>query len=76
MIKTAYQPSAQMLGSSAWKELKDHFESRLDDLRKDNDKDQDAEKTAFIRGQISEIKRLLAYDKPKPPLELVHDEQY
>lgn len=51
--------------SSAWRNIADHLETRLNLLRLQNDMPQDAEKTANIRGAIAEIKALLALDKTK-----------
>lgn len=42
-----------------WLKLKAHYEERLATLRKQNDGDQDAEKTAAIRGRIREVKEFL-----------------
>lgn len=54
--------------SAVWKKIKQHLEQRLAALREKNDKPTlDAERTAFIRGQIRELKNLAALDlKPAP----------
>lgn len=41
------------------KRLTDEAETRLAELRTQNDADADAERTAKLRGQIKEVKRLL-----------------
>lgn len=44
-----------------WSRLTKHYEARLLELRELNDsRDNSETKTALIRGQISEVKRLLA----------------
>lgn len=50
------------LDSKVWEKLREHYEERLDDLRKKNDADMSETKTAALRGQIQEIKRLLNFD--------------
>lgn len=49
------------LGSGVWSRLTKDFQVRLQELRESNDYPLlTPEKTALIRGQISEVKRLLA----------------
>ena len=44
-----------------------YAQTRLEELRQANDKDLDAVKTASIRGQITEVKKLLkGLEKPQP----------
>jgi|TARA_R100000656_G_scaffold14312_1_gene14291 hypothetical protein len=50
--------------SATWQKLYDAYTSRLASLRMHNDKDQDATTTAFIRGQIKEVKRVLELNIP------------
>ena len=48
-----------------WFSMRAHYESRLSNLRAQNDNPaNDPAKTAFIRGQIAEVKALLTIDKP------------
>lgn len=59
--------SAEDMRSSAWHKIKKYYEERLQSLRMQNDSNQlTQEKTAQIRGQISEIKILLALGIPAP----------
>ena len=55
--------------SPLWRRLSDHMRAALDSLREQNDYPQlDAVKTAAIRGQIRQLKLLLALgDPPKAP---------
>lgn len=50
---------AEDFRGDTWKRLKQTLTARLSDLRVQNDGDYDQQKTALIRGQISEVKRLL-----------------
>ena len=52
--------------TSTCSRMRCHVEVRLNQLRQQNDRHQDAEKTASIRGAIAELKGLLALDKSKP----------
>ena len=46
--------------TSVWRALAEHYETRLDDLRKQNDNaGKDLTETAYLRGRIAEIKMLL-----------------
>ena len=48
-----------------WHLLRAHYEARLANLRGQNDNpNNDPTKTAFLRGQIAEVKALLTIDKP------------
>lgn len=58
--------------SAVWKKLKPFLEARLESLRKMNDSPKrGADVTAYLRGQIAELKVLIALDKetPKVPSE-------
>jgi hypothetical protein len=55
--------------SSTWNALKKHLEQRLEVLRAQNDGDLTPEKTAKLRGQIAEVKRILGLDKDLPNIE-------
>ena len=46
--------------SVTWKRLAETVNARIDELRKLNDRPQDADKTALIRGGIAELKKILA----------------
>lgn len=51
--------------SPLWRRLADHMRAQLADLRERNDAPQlDQIKTAVIRGQISQLKALLALGDP------------
>jgi hypothetical protein len=52
--------------SALWLKLKEHMTGRMDVLRKKNDGDFDAVATAAIRGQIRELKNLVALDQDLP----------
>ena len=52
--------SHEIVRSDAWKGVVKHLNRRLVDLRELNDRDHNPTKTAEIRGQISEVKRMLA----------------
>lgn len=58
------------LTSATWLSLKQHLQDRLATLRAQNDTEQTPEKTARLRGQIAEVKRLLALGEPR---QLVRD---
>lgn len=51
--------SAEERRSPLWKKLKDHWQERLEVLRKQNDGDRPETETAKLRGQIAECKALL-----------------
>lgn len=53
-----------------WMRLKKHYEERLATLRTQNDAALAAEKTAELRGQIKEVKRLLKLDSDTPDFEV------
>ena len=62
----SWRPTASERYSPAWQQLQAHLTARLADLRKDNDKEQTEAETAKLRGQISEIKRLIALNEDLP----------
>lgn len=54
--------------SSTWKKIKAHLESELRDRRDWNDsKSLDATETAFVRGEIARLKKLLKMGYTKTP---------
>ena len=55
------------LKTPTWRRMRDHVETRIEILRQQNDRHQDAEKTASIRGAIAELKGLLALGNPPKP---------
>ena len=55
--------------SATWMKIKEIYERRLEKIRIRNDSTLDPEKTARTRGQIEEIKRLLALGESPAPLE-------
>lgn len=59
------------LNSSVAKKVTEYLEARLQDLRKQNDSDHDAVKTASIRGAIAEVKKLQKGLEKTPPLKAV-----
>lgn len=52
------------LKSETWAKLVSHMERRLQTLREQNDGQLDGDKTARLRGQIAEVKGLLALGHP------------
>lgn len=54
--------------SVTWLRLKALLEQRLDELRRENDRDLNADDTAMVRGRIKEVKRLLGIDKELPKI--------
>lgn len=62
--------------SDTWKFIKKFLEEDLQKLREQNDKvTLDAEKTAAIRGQIKEVKRILNLENERPGgLKLIRSE--
>lgn len=50
---------AEDFRGDTWKRLKQTMQARLGELRAQNDGAHDLHTTALIRGQISEVKRLL-----------------
>lgn len=55
--------NVQELQSPVWVKLRDHLNERLDYLRKQNDCVMTEQATASLRGQILQVKALLAIDK-------------
>lgn len=53
-----------------WLKVKAELESRLNQLRKDNDKDMNESATAKLRGRISEVKRILDMGVDTPKIEV------
>lgn len=49
--------------SVTWQKLRLHWESRLEVLRKRNDSSLPPDETARIRGQIAELKAMLALEE-------------
>jgi len=45
--------------SDTWMAVTKYCEARLEELRRDNDKDHDPTRTAKIRGRIAEIQKFL-----------------
>lgn len=45
--------------STTWLKIKRHYEARLHELRAKNDSISTPEKTAWLRGEIAEVKRIL-----------------
>ena len=54
------------LNSSTWAEVQKYVNKRIEVLRIQNDKNQDAVNTAILRGGIDELKRLLNKLNPTP----------
>lgn len=55
------------LNSAVTQKVIAYAQARLEDLRKSNDNDHDAVKTASIRGAIGEVKKLIkGLEKPQP----------
>lgn len=55
--------------SPLWVQIKAALEARLQELRLSLEVDMAPEKSAKIRGQISEVKRMLDWEKDKPTVE-------
>lgn len=53
-----------------WLKLKAEYESRLAQLRKDNDKDMSEAATANLRGRIAEVRKFLSLGEEKPVIEV------
>lgn len=49
-----------------WIALRAHLEQRLEQHRSRNDTDLNPEQTAKLRGQIMELRALLALESPRP----------
>lgn len=52
--------------SPVWRAIEQHYTDRLATLRAKNDAKQDAEATAYLRGQIAECKLILSLADDKP----------
>lgn len=59
--------------SETWRAIEEIAAKRIDDLRKRNDGQLNADETARLRGRLAELKDLLTLAKPDPAL--VADEQ-
>lgn len=59
--------------SETWRAIEEIVTKRIDDLRKRNDSQLNADETARLRGRLAELKDLLTLAKPDPAL--VADEQ-
>ncbi len=59
--------------SPTWRKLKNHFETRLAELRARNDNDLDVLTTAKLRGEVRVYKELLALGDQDPALEADED---
>lgn len=57
--------------SPLWQAMRRHYEARLAHLRQQNDTRKSPEDTAWVRGQIEEVKALLRLDEP--PREVPRD---
>ncbi len=55
--------------SPVWADIKAHYEQRLLVLRAKNDGQAAIEVTAFLRGQIAEVKTLLSLADERPTVE-------
>lgn len=53
------------LSSETYHEIKRYTENRIDQLRRSNDVQADAEKTAYLRGKIAEMKLFIDKCEPK-----------
>ncbi len=77
MTKPAEEPefalTATDINGAVWNKLSKHMESKLLALRIKNDSDMDPVKTAAVRGEIRNLKNLLALGIPAP--EMVADEE-
>lgn len=62
----AFELSEADKASGLWLRLKAHFEDRLQDARRRNDRVQAESDTAAIRGEIQAFKRLLALGSDRP----------
>lgn len=65
MSKIAFSPAERH--SAAWAKIEEYAQNQLNILRKKNDNpDLDPTKTAILRGQIKEIKSILAFGEVEP----------
>ena len=60
MTAQRFTIAAHERSSPLWRNLADYYTERLAMLRAQNDIPQDADKTAYKRGQIAECKAILA----------------
>lgn len=68
---TEFQLTATDREAPLWRALSGHLTSRLASLREKNDSRQhDAAETAFLRGQIAEIKALLELAAERRPMKV------
>lgn len=61
------------LQSMAWSKLRAHMNNRLHELRVKNDSDMDAVATAKVRGEIKNLKNLLALESKPDPITVADD---
>lgn len=61
------------LQSAAWAKLRKHMEARLQALRIKNDTDLDPVATARVRGEIKNLKNLLALENKPDPVTVADD---
>lgn len=62
----AFELSEADKATGLWLRMKAHFEDRLQDARRRNDRVQPESDTAAIRGEIQALKRLLALGSDRP----------
>lgn len=65
-----YRPTQTELQSQAWVNLLTHLNERLERLRIQNDNPTTPDETAHTRGQIAEVKRLIALAEPMPDIRI------
>jgi hypothetical protein len=70
---TPFKLTEQEAASPMWARMKAHFDSRLAELRAQNDSSKPQEQTERLRGRIAETKYFLALDTPAP--EVVADDK-
>jgi hypothetical protein len=66
---TQFELNAADKRSPLWMALSDHLRDRLAQLRQMNDHSQPVEKTERLRGQIYELKALLALENDRPAID-------
>lgn len=66
----AFQLAESEKQSALWGRFSQHLEERLAYLRSENDREVSETKTAALRGQIAEIKRLIELGKSRPDVKL------
>jgi hypothetical protein len=64
-VEERFKLEEHEIASPVWQKLKKHYETRIDTLRKVNDRSDLSETdTAKLRGQIAEIKAMLSAGRP------------